>query len=243
MRTLDPERIAAETGAEIVRRGEAGPPQRVRIDSREVGVGDLFFGLRGSSVDGGEFASAALAGGAWGVVVEPGAGGRAGDGGPRLGARRGGPARGAREPWRAPGGASSAPATIGVTGSVGKTSVKDIAASLLPGVGPLQRGELQHRDRPAADACSRRPEGTEVAGARDGDEGGRADRRAGGDRRARGGGDHQRRARSTSSCSGRSRRSRRPRPRCSDFLPADGAAVVPGAGRRAGGPPRTQRRG
>ena len=33
MRTLDPDRIAAETGAEIIRRGEPGPPGAVRIDS------------------------------------------------------------------------------------------------------------------------------------------------------------------------------------------------------------------
>ncbi len=132
MRTLDPERIAAETGAEIVRRGESGPPQRVQIDSREVGVGDLFFGLRGSSFDGGEFASTALEGGAWGVVVEPGA--AAG-----LGKESHGWVLAATSPLEALGSLARAwrrelgARTIGVTGSVGKTSVKDIAASLLPG--------------------------------------------------------------------------------------------------------------
>jgi UDP-N-acetylmuramoyl-tripeptide--D-alanyl-D-alanine ligase len=34
-------------------------------------AGDLFFGLPGENVDGGEYAAAALEAGAWGVVVEP----------------------------------------------------------------------------------------------------------------------------------------------------------------------------
>jgi UDP-N-acetylmuramoyl-tripeptide--D-alanyl-D-alanine ligase len=132
VRTLDPERIAAATGAEVVRRGEPGSPLRVQIDSRELAIGDLFFGLRGSSFDGGEFASTALAGGAWGVVVEPGA--AAGLGGEGHGWVLAAPnpleALGAlARAWRRELGAR----TIGITGSVGKTSVKDIAASLLPG--------------------------------------------------------------------------------------------------------------
>ena len=40
---------------------------------------------------------------------------------------------------------------VGVTGSVGKTSVKDIARALLPGSGARQPREPQHRDRAAAD--------------------------------------------------------------------------------------------
>jgi UDP-N-acetylmuramoyl-tripeptide--D-alanyl-D-alanine ligase len=132
VKTLNPERIAAETGAEIVRRGEEWPPRRVQIDSREVAVGDLFIGLRGSSFDGAQFAPTALAGGAWGVIVEPGA--AAG-----LGKEGHGWVLAAADPlealgrlaraWRRELGARA----IGITGSVGKTSVKDIAASLLPG--------------------------------------------------------------------------------------------------------------
>ena len=53
--------------------------------------------------------------------------------------------------WPAPGGASSGPASSAITGSVGKTSVKDIARSLLPGPRPRQPREPQHRDRAAAD--------------------------------------------------------------------------------------------
>ena len=67
---LAPDRIAAEVGGEVARVGASGRPARAVIDSREVGVGDLFFGLRGSRSDGGEHAAAALEAGAWGVVVD-----------------------------------------------------------------------------------------------------------------------------------------------------------------------------
>ena len=50
---------------------ERGGPDRAVIDSRAVGPGDLFVGLPGGSANGGEFASAALAQGAWGVLVGP----------------------------------------------------------------------------------------------------------------------------------------------------------------------------
>ena len=63
---LTPEQIAAAMGAEIVAEGEAGPPRRGVIDSGEAGAGDLFFGLRGERVDGGEFAPAAIEAGGLG---------------------------------------------------------------------------------------------------------------------------------------------------------------------------------
>ena len=66
---LTAEQIAAAIGAEVVSRGSPGSPRRGVIDSGEAGEGDLFFGLRGERVDGGEFAPAALAAGAWGAVV------------------------------------------------------------------------------------------------------------------------------------------------------------------------------
>ncbi|HEX2436231.1 MAG TPA: Mur ligase domain-containing protein, partial [Solirubrobacterales bacterium] len=68
---LDPERIAAAAGAEIARRGTVAHPERGVADSRDVAPGDLFFGLPGEQVDGGEFAGAALAAGAWGAIVAP----------------------------------------------------------------------------------------------------------------------------------------------------------------------------
>jgi len=66
---LAAEQIAAAMEAEIIVRGDESGPRRAVIDSAEAGEGDLFFGLRGERVDGGEFAPAALEAGAWGVVA------------------------------------------------------------------------------------------------------------------------------------------------------------------------------
>src|SRR5438045_1235938 len=78
--------VAAVTGGRVV----SGDPQtriaRWSIDSRTVGAGDLFVAIHGERFDGHEFAAAALAAGALGVVVArvpvlpP-----AGAGGPRSG--------------------------------------------------------------------------------------------------------------------------------------------------------------
>lgn len=126
---LTPEQIAAAMGAEIVARGGAGYPGRAVIDSGEAGEGDLFFGLRGERVDGGEFAPAAISAGAWGVVA----------GRELAGGLDGAWVFAAADPltalqalattWRR----ELAAPVVGVTGSVGKTSVKDIARALLPG--------------------------------------------------------------------------------------------------------------
>ena len=126
---LTPEQIAAAMGAEILAEGAPGAPSRAVIASGEAGAGDLFFGLRGETRDGGEFAPAAVAAGAWGVVVrsQPSTG------------LDGAWVFSVAEPlaalqalagaWRRELGAP----VVGVTGSVGKTSVKDIAKALLPG--------------------------------------------------------------------------------------------------------------
>ncbi|MET0305486.1 MAG: UDP-N-acetylmuramoyl-tripeptide--D-alanyl-D-alanine ligase [Solirubrobacterales bacterium] len=137
---LTPEQIVAAMGAEIVSRGDEGTPTRAVIDSREARAGDLFFGLRGQQADGGAFAAAALEASAWGVVVEPTAARlRFGpDSDPKLN-RTPGWVFAVEDPlaalqalataWRRDLGAP----VVGVTGSVGKTSVKDIARALLPG--------------------------------------------------------------------------------------------------------------
>jgi UDP-N-acetylmuramoyl-tripeptide--D-alanyl-D-alanine ligase len=105
-------------------------PLRAAIDAREAGAGDLFFGLPGSRVDGGSFAPDAIERGAWGVVV----------GAEHFeAARQAGAAHvfASADPlaalgalancWRHELGAK----VIGVTGSTGKTSTKDILAALL----------------------------------------------------------------------------------------------------------------
>lgn len=143
---LTPEEIAAALGAEVVAEGEPGPPRRAVIDSSEAGPGDLFFGLKGTNRDGGEFAPAAIEAGAWGAVVGTEA---------RKSFRtyevenlyRGwvfavddplAALQALALAWRRALGAR----VVGVTGSVGKTSVKDISRALLPGVVHANRENL-----------------------------------------------------------------------------------------------------
>jgi UDP-N-acetylmuramoyl-tripeptide--D-alanyl-D-alanine ligase len=126
---LEPREIAEALGAEILAEGGSGSPRRATIDSSAATPGDLFFGLRGEKRDGGEFAAAAIAAGAWGVVVTPEH--AAGLGGAWVFAVADPLAamQALARAWRRALGAR----VVGVTGSVGKTSVKDIARALLPG--------------------------------------------------------------------------------------------------------------
>lgn len=141
---LSPVEIAAALGAEVLAEGAQEPPRRATIDSTETGPGDLFFGLRGEKRDGGEFAPAAIEAGAWGVVVGPAWRSYSSSDSGGSYDRAGGDEAGAwvfvvEDPlasmqalaraWRRALGARVA----GVTGSVGKTSVKDISKALLPG--------------------------------------------------------------------------------------------------------------
>ena len=120
--------------------GAAGGPARVLIDSREVGEGDLFIGLPGEHFDGGEFGAEALRRGAWGILVSR-------QWGRELAMQRDvgateeetGWVLGSADPlaslqslaraWRE----QLACAVVGITGSTGKTSVKDICRAVLPG--------------------------------------------------------------------------------------------------------------
>ena len=138
---LAPDRIAAAIGAAEPAAGleDGSRAERAVIDSREVRAGDLFVGLRGEHADGGDFTAAALDAGAWGAIV-----GR--EHGERLARERPGsrifavhdPLTAlqalARE-WRRKLGCP----TVGITGSTGKTSVKDICRAILP---RIQAGEL-----------------------------------------------------------------------------------------------------
>jgi UDP-N-acetylmuramoyl-tripeptide--D-alanyl-D-alanine ligase len=129
MRDWDGERAAAAARAEVALPGGAGGPARATIDSRRVGEGDLFFGLRGASADGGEFAAAALEAGAWGVVVTPERAAGLSDGWVLAAADPLAALQSLAHAWRAELGAR----VVGITGSTGKTTVKDIAAAILPG--------------------------------------------------------------------------------------------------------------
>ena len=139
MRDWSPEQVAAAAGVRFAgprppARGDAPGPLRITIDSRDVRPGDLFVGLPGTRVDGGRFAGAALAAGAWGVLVAPehaqGAPGSA----PGSAA---GVLLAAEDPlaalqvlarsWRR----ALRAQVVGITGSTGKTSTKDLLAAML----------------------------------------------------------------------------------------------------------------
>jgi UDP-N-acetylmuramoyl-tripeptide--D-alanyl-D-alanine ligase len=137
MREWSAREVAEAAGARLVQpapeHGAPGPLRAV-IDSRAVETGDLFVGLPGANVDGGRFAAQALADGAWGVLVAPehaevarcAPGGR--DGAPLLAADD--PLAALQRlatAWRRALGAR----VVGITGSTGKTSTKDVLAAML----------------------------------------------------------------------------------------------------------------
>src|SRR5947208_16839880 len=63
-------RVAEAAGGRLVAGDPATPgPRRAVVDSRAIEPGDLFVGLRGEHVDGGEFAEQALQAGAWGALI------------------------------------------------------------------------------------------------------------------------------------------------------------------------------
>jgi UDP-N-acetylmuramoyl-tripeptide--D-alanyl-D-alanine ligase len=127
---LAPEQIARATGADVAAGGAGGRPVKAEIDSRLVGVGDLFFGLTSGATDGGTYARTAIEAGAWGVMVEPGRAAELADTGawvfavedPLVALQA--LARAWRHELRC--------RVVGITGSTGKTSVKDITRALLP---------------------------------------------------------------------------------------------------------------
>ena len=134
MKHWSAQRVAGTAGAELAREQiggrPAGGPARAVIDSRGVQPGDLFFGLPGEHVDGGAFAAPALDAGAWGVVVTPAWADEAlaTPGGAVIVSETPVPALGAlARGWRQ----DLAAFVIGVTGSVGKTSTKDLIAAMI----------------------------------------------------------------------------------------------------------------
>ncbi|WP_027007066.1 UDP-N-acetylmuramoyl-tripeptide--D-alanyl-D-alanine ligase [Conexibacter woesei] len=129
MRGWSADRIAEAAGARLVEPGTATEgPTRAVIDSRHAGRGDLFVGLPGERVDGGRFAADVLAAGAWGVLVGEGWSGIDSFDGAILVALD--PLRALQDlanAWRHELGAQ----VIGITGSTGKTSTKDLTAAMV----------------------------------------------------------------------------------------------------------------
>jgi UDP-N-acetylmuramoyl-tripeptide--D-alanyl-D-alanine ligase len=121
----DATRVAEAAGAKLVSGAADEGPTRAVVDTRAIEPGDLFVGLPGERVDGGRFAAQALEAGAWGVLVSP------------EHALVDGLALAAENPlvalqrlataWRR----ELDAAVIGVTGSVGKTSTKELIAALI----------------------------------------------------------------------------------------------------------------
>jgi UDP-N-acetylmuramoyl-tripeptide--D-alanyl-D-alanine ligase len=132
MRQWTSARLAHAASATLIaRRAQDCGPDRVTIDSRAAGPGALFVGLPGANVDGGAFAAAALQAGAWGVLTT------LEHAEPLDQSATGGVVLAVEDPlkslqtlataWRRELGAK----VIGVTGSAGKTSTKDLLLAVL----------------------------------------------------------------------------------------------------------------
>jgi UDP-N-acetylmuramoyl-tripeptide--D-alanyl-D-alanine ligase len=126
--------VAAATGGQVLRAGP--PPTGVSIDSRTVNAGELFVAVAGPRFDGHDFVGEAAARGAAALLVHrevalpPGVGAvRVDDTTLALG-------RLAREARLL-----SAAGVVAVTGSVGKTTTKEMAAVLLGGGDAVLRSE------------------------------------------------------------------------------------------------------
>ncbi len=131
MREWSPQQIATAAAARLI----APPPtttgpDRVTIDSRDAGPGALFVGLPGANHDGGRFAPNALAAGAWGVLTTPEHAQNATCAAPGVLLAAGDPLNALQRlatAWRR----TLKADVIGITGSTGKTSTKDILRGLL----------------------------------------------------------------------------------------------------------------
>ncbi len=150
MNQWTPQQVAAAAGASLIAPPPTSTgPERTTIDSRDAGPGALFVGLEGEHTDGGRFAAAALVAGAWGVITSPehaqaaqaahiaqSEAAHAGEAGGRQGTS-GGVLLAAEDPLKALQNLATAwrralqADVIGVTGSTGKTSTKDLLLAVL----------------------------------------------------------------------------------------------------------------
>ena len=150
MRSWDAERVARAAGARLLRApaGQDPPgPARAGIDSRATAAGELFVGLQGTRSDGGAHAPAALRAGAWGVLVAPAHAAAAVDANPHGAVlEHPDPLAGLQElasAWREHLGRGGC-RVVAITGSVGKTSTKDILAALLAAVARTAASPSNH---------------------------------------------------------------------------------------------------
>jgi UDP-N-acetylmuramoyl-tripeptide--D-alanyl-D-alanine ligase len=131
MRPWSAEQLARAAGAQLIDAPPAaGGPERVVIDSRQAGAGALFAGLKGRGVDGGRFARQALGDGAWGTLTTADYAAEAREVGRGVVLAADDPLAALQRlatAWRRELGAD----VIGVTGSTGKTSTKDLLLAVL----------------------------------------------------------------------------------------------------------------
>jgi UDP-N-acetylmuramoyl-tripeptide--D-alanyl-D-alanine ligase len=124
--------VATATGGRLVAGDASQPIDRIAIDSRTLGAGDLFVAIRGERFDGHAFVGQALTAGAIGVVVEHApAALQAGEGRrPAVLIEVGDTTRAlqavARHVRR-----QSGAKIVAITGSAGKTTTKEVAAEFL----------------------------------------------------------------------------------------------------------------
>jgi UDP-N-acetylmuramoyl-tripeptide--D-alanyl-D-alanine ligase len=137
---FSPTEIARAAGASLVAgapepAGATDAPARAVVDSRQAGPGDLFVGLTGERADGGAFAAAAIEAGAWGAIVTGAHAASASASAAGASAR----VFESEDPLAALGALAAAwldrlrrggCRVIGITGSTGKTSTKDILLAL-----------------------------------------------------------------------------------------------------------------
>jgi UDP-N-acetylmuramoyl-tripeptide--D-alanyl-D-alanine ligase len=132
MRQWTSTRLAhAASGTLIGPGAPASGPEFVTIDSRAAGPGALFVGLPGANVDGGTFAQQALKAGAWGVLTTPE------HAEPLVDTPTQGVVLATDNPLKSLQSLATAwrrelrARVIGVTGSTGKTSTKDLLLAVL----------------------------------------------------------------------------------------------------------------
>jgi UDP-N-acetylmuramoyl-tripeptide--D-alanyl-D-alanine ligase len=133
------EEAAWAAGARVVEAGQAGVPfTGAFTDTRAALKGGLFVALKGDNFDGTSFVAQAIAGGAAGVLIPEGATVSA----PGIAVLA------ARDTGRALGGLAAAwrqrfPAlrVVAITGSTGKTSTKELVASVVAAAGPSLKTE------------------------------------------------------------------------------------------------------
>jgi len=126
------EEIAGVTGGEIIRGGHRMVLKSVSTDTRKIKKGDLFFALAGEKYDAHNFLRQAAAAGAGGLVVE-----RATGLPPGVPVIKVDGVLAALQALAAYHREKCAAAVIGITGSNGKTTTKDLVASVLEASMPV----------------------------------------------------------------------------------------------------------